>query len=107
MMRKVSVPTIFLDDHVSRDLAFIVEENVDPKTPRAIWLWRGGPKTTTITASIETLRELLSDAVYYSNFEVERDDDHLRSIVGSARSTVKSLDRQVPYLFEIVEGRGL
>jgi hypothetical protein len=94
MMKRISVPTIFLDDHLSRDLAFIAKDETDPATPRAIWLSRTGVKTTAIVCRIETVRELLSDARYYADLDVER-DDFLRSIVGSARSTVRSIERQV------------
>jgi hypothetical protein len=96
MMKKLSVPTIFFDDHLSRDLAFIAKDETDPATPRAIWVLRSGKKTTEIVCRVETLRELYFDAFFYSDFECESDDSFMKSIVGSARSTVRAIERKIP-----------
>lgn len=78
----VQVPAIFWDDHVSRDLDFTSVE----VSRNSRWV--------VVRMNDEALMELYSDADYYANFMEEFASDGGRSIVNSARSTIKALVRQ-------------
>jgi hypothetical protein len=80
----VKVPVIFWDDHFGRDLDFTSVEVSRNKL------------TVTLRMTDEALAELISDSDYYANYmqDFEQSDSFGRSVVSSARSTIKALYRQ-------------
>ena len=75
----LKVPAIFWDDHFSRDLDSTSVEISRNKL------------TVTLEMNADAIYELYSDADYYATAMGEWGD---RSVINSAKSTVKSLDRQ-------------
>jgi hypothetical protein len=80
----VKVPVIFWDDHFGRDLDLTSVEVSRNKL------------TVTLRMTDEALAELISDADYYAYYmqDFERSDSFGRSVVSSAKSTLKALERQ-------------
>lgn len=85
-VHRFSVPTRFLEDHVSRDLDRDEDGNV------FLWIVKRGKRVSTIEATIGGIAELRSDAAFYADLDLDDDD---RSLIRSARSTVASIDRQM------------
>jgi len=77
----VWVPVLFWDDHVSRDLDFTTK------------IIKQSGKRYQILVTIDALNELVSDARSYASFEGEEYQDN-RSVVNSARSTLKALKKE-------------
>jgi hypothetical protein len=75
----LKVPAIFWDDHFSRDLDFTSVEISRNKL------------NVTLKMNEDAIYELYSDASHYATAMGEWGD---RSVINSAKSTVKSLDRQ-------------
>lgn len=87
---ELRVPTIFLDDHVSRGL------DVDESGKTILEVVERLGLQTKIRVSYAGLLELFSDALFYSDFDVDRGDAFMTSIKNSASTTVRSIRRQVP-----------